>query len=444
MPKRLTSALFKQDLQALGFIINNNGTSDVSKWTYTYNGSNVSYGSLQGVLDSIVPGVYTSDAQGYHYAQSTPAPTSGGGTPAFGPTDLQPQTLPADVSANMEQTTGGSTSSSPAEYTPGSSNVPGQWYIDGKPVSGPLAQIGITYTEQVQSAVQADPTIDGETLAQQLAWIELAAYDAAVYGPILAEAFGTSYTSQDWYILASGAEGSGLMRAKIAEAQNRIAFREAYRLYNHGADPGPADYSALTGSYVSPNEFVTRMAAKESAKQMFDQINALLQRTLNQTITLAELENLAVNGSGSGELEAMIDEAERLDTFTDDLYQWLGRTPTAEDYAREVAGFASVDSFKWEISVRENVKAMGDDINDTLQRANQRRFTTDELRTMLGKSQGWGDLQALYNKSLEEEERQETSRKYAATAEKISPSYTQAFQGGIKEGLPELADLGGM
>ena len=40
--------------------------------------------------------------------------------------------------------------------------------------------------------------------------------------------------------------------------------------------------------------------------------------------------------------------------------------------------------------------------------------------------------------------RMETGRRYAMQAEKISPIYSQAFQGGFKEALPELPDIGGM
>jgi hypothetical protein len=66
------------------------------------------------------------------------------------------------------------------------------------------------------------------------------------------------------------------------------------------------------------------------------------------------------------------------------------------------------------------------------------------LKILLGQSEGWGELQKKYNKALETEEKQETSRRYAMQSEKISPIYTQAFQGGFKTGLPELPDLGGM
>jgi hypothetical protein len=61
---------------------------------------------------------------------------------------------------------------------------------------------------------------------------------------------------------------------------------------------------------------------------------------------------------------------------------------------------------------------------------------------MLGKSEGWGTLQYEYNKSLEEEQKAEIAQKAAMDIEKIRPIYGIAEQGGPKEALPGLADIG--
>jgi hypothetical protein len=151
-----------------------------------------------------------------------------------------------------------------------------------------------------------------------------------------------------------------------------------------------------------------------------------------------------MGGQGSGELQAMIDQATRLDAFTDALYQWKGGTPTPDDYA-SVAGYPSATAFKWEISVQETMKEMGPEIRETWLKAHPDSPLTDEqLKIMLGKSEGWGALQYEYNKSLEEEQKAEIAQKAAMDIEKIRPIYGTAEQGGFKEALPGLADIGSM
>jgi hypothetical protein len=185
------------------------------------------------------------------------------------------------------------------------------------------------------------------------------------------------------------------------------------------------------------------MAAKESAKAKLPQINELLGRTLDHQVTLADLENLAMGGAGSGEIQAMIDQASRLDAFTDTLYQWKGRELTADDYA-EVAGFPSAAAFKWEITVSETMDEMRDDINEAMVKSGGAAFSDEQLKIMLGKSEGWGELQAQYNKAEEEVSEADNARKTAMNIEKIAPIYNMAPQGGFKQGLQGLADIGGV
>jgi hypothetical protein len=247
----------------------------------------------------------------------------------------------------------------------------------------------------------------------------------------------------DFYKVASGAKGSGAMRAKMQQAQNMYAFKEVYRDY-FGTDPSPGDYQAISSQFVSPSEFAHRMAAKESAKAKIEQVNELLGRTLDHQVTLADLENLAMGGQGSGEVQAMIDQATRLDQFTDTLYQYKGHEPTADDYAG-IAGYPSAAAFKWEITVNETMAEMGDEIKQIWLKANPESPLSDEqLRIMLGKSEGWGDIQKQFNLAEKEVSEAETARKNAMNVDKISPIYNVAEQGGFKQGLPGLSDIGGM
>lgn len=402
--KTLSVATFVSELSKYGVTATGSG-GDASKYTYKdASGNIINYGDLMGYLPA---SDFFKDAAGYHYVQVEGVIDPRTNAVFTGPTK------PATTTNTSTVTTYGL----------------GNW--------------GISYTNNEIVNNLINNNISPEMLQQQFTWMEEADYYQGVYGDIMTEAFGSSYSDADWYKMASGAQGSGAMRAKVAEAQNRVAFREVYRDY-FGTDPAPSDYDYLTNNFVSPTEFTHRMAAKESAKAKIEQINELLGRTLDHQVTLSDLENLAMGGQGSGELQSMIDQATRLDAFTDSLYQYLGHTPTADDYAREVAKYPSAAAFKWEITVQETMDEMRDDINAAMVKAGKQAFTEDQLKIMLGKSEGWGALQAEYNAAAEAEAEYETARKTAMNVEKISPIYQVAEQGGFKQGLPALSDIGGM
>jgi hypothetical protein len=396
--KSLSVATFVSELSKYGVTAKGSG-GDASKYTYTDStGKALSYDNL---LSAVPSDVFYKDATGYHYVQDQGA--------------IDPRTgLAATVV--RPPTAASSTNNATAN---------------------PFTNLGLKYmTPEMAAALQ---NVSAETLQQQFAWTEEAAYMEGTYGKMLAE---TGMGGVDFYTVASGAKGSGAMRAQIQQAQNMYAFKEAWRNY-FGTDPSASDYQTVSSTYVSPTEFTHRMAAKESAKAKLPQINELLGRTLDHQVTLADLENLAMGGAGSGEIQAMIDQASRLDAFTDTLYQWKGRELTADDYA-EVAGFPSAAAFKWEITVSETMDEMRDDINEAMVKSGGAAFSDEQLKIMLGKSEGWGELQAQYNKAEEEVSEADNARKTAMNIEKIAPIYNMASQGGFKQGLQGLADIGGV
>ena len=398
----LSAAQFKTDLQKLGFNVSGEG-GDVSQWVYTIGGETVAYDALAAKLEEVAPDTYYRDEAGFHYVQY-----EGVANPKTG--QVAPVTKPVPTT-----------------------------FEDTASFQGLSAWTGGYVTSQMVSDLLAG-NISPANLKQMFIWQEEAIYLEGAYSDTLTEAFGSA-GDIDWYKLASGAEGSGAMRVQLMQAQNRIAFREAWRNY-FNTDPTPADYDYLTNNFVSPAEFTHRMAAKESAKANFDKINELLNRTMGMNVTLDELENLAMGGSGSGSLQAMIEEATRLDAYTDVLYQWTGGPPTPDDYAG-VAGFPSASAFKWEITVAEQMDELGPDIMSTWMKAYpDNPLTEEQLKIMIGKSEGWGELQYLYNQALEEEQESEYSRKIAMDIDKVRSIYQSSSIGGIKEGLPGLGDIG--
>jgi len=389
--KSLTNAQFASDLGLVGIT--------VVDGKYMKDGQEVSYDSL---LTYLPANTYYKDAQGYHYVQEEGA--------------VNPKTGAAATTTKPRATT---------QTTTTTTSGLGNW--------------GISYVNPNMVTQLLNNNISPETLQQQFAWTEEADYYKGIYSDILAET-GVG-GGIDFYKLASGAKGSGAMRAQLQQAQNMYAFKEVWRDYN-GTDPSASDYQYVSSNFVSPTEYAHRMAAKESAKAKIDTINELLGRTLDHQVTLSDLEGLAMGGKGSGEIQAMIDQATRLDAFTDTLYQYKGHEPTADDYA-EIAGYPSAAAFKWEITVNEEMAEMGDDIKATWLKTNPTAPLSDEqLRIMIGKSEGWGELQKQYNKAQEEETEGETARKTAMNAEKIAPIYQATGRGDFAQSLAGLPDIG--
>jgi hypothetical protein len=278
-------------------------------------------------------------------------------------------------------------------------------------------------------------------LRSEIGWQEDAIALQGQYGGSMVEAFGSDLSSKDYYAVASGAIGSGAARVKMMEAQNRVAFREVWRNYN-GTDPSPADYDYVTKNYVAPTEYAHRMAAKESAKEQITSVNDLLSRTMGKTVTLGELENLAMGGKDSGTLKAMIDQATRLDTYRWTWKQYHNQQePTPDDYA-QFAGYASVAELQWEIVTNEKIKEYDEAIQDVWQKAYGETMSAEDMHTMLGETEGYGDLQGKWTKAKEMVADEENAQRGAHYAEKTRVAYTQAEQGGFKEGMAGLADLG--
>ena len=110
---------------------------------------------------------------------------------------------------------------------------------------------------------------------------------------------------------------------QVAACPNLYAFKEAW-LDTHydsatgtSTPPSPDDFQYLNDNFVSPSQYVRRVEAVNSAQAQLPQINELLGRTLGMQVTEADLIKVALGSYGSGEIRAMIDQATRLDAFTD-------------------------------------------------------------------------------------------------------------------------------
>ena len=137
----------------------------------------------------------------------------------------------------------------------------------------------------------------------------------------------------------------------------------------------------------------------------------------------------------------MLDQASRLEQYRWLHKQYYGVEPAPDDYAK-YAGYASAAQLQWEIVTQEKIAEYGPDINESFMKAYGYQLDADQLQTMLGEKEGYGDLNRLYKDAKEEEDEKERARIEAFEAEKISTIYTAAPQGGIKTGLPGLGELG--
>ena len=401
--KSLTAATFKSDLQGLGFTVTGEG-SKVGDWTYKLNGQEIPYGQLGAQLNQLAPNTYYEDTQGFHYVQDEGA--------------INPKTgIAATVTKPVATTQYSSTTAAP----------------------GGLQNFGATYVVPDLIADMYNNGYTPEMIQQEFIWQEEAAYQQGVYGDTVSEAFGGS-GGIDWYTMASGAQGSGAMRARLVEAQNRVAYRETFRQV-FGYDPSPSDYDRITSEFVSPGELLREHQAIESADEMYEEVNDLVTRVYGQSVSKEELKDMVLGRPNSGELKALINQATKLDSYRWVHKQYYDSEPTPDDYAK-YAGYSGPAELQWEIVTHEKVNEMRDTVNEILIKAGYDPFSDEELTTLYGEQEGYGDLASLYRKAAEEanEIKQAEDWQYSG-AEQADIGYAKSGQGGFKISTPGLADL---
>ncbi len=400
--KSLNNAQWTSDLAGHGI------TFDGS--TYTKDGQTISADDVLGLLPA---NTYYRDESGFHYVQETGAIDPRTGKATTGPTVPRAST----------------TTGAPAAPFSGAPSVTASW-----------GNLGVKYGSVAEAIMAEDPTMTADRLGQMFAWQEEADYMSGIYGDTLTEAFGSD-AGIDWYKMASGAKGSGAMRAQIVEAQNRVAYRETYRQL-FGTDPSPSDYDRITQEFVSPGEMLREHQAIESADEMYEEVNDLLSRVYGNGVSKDELKDMVLGRTNSGELKALINEATKLDQYTWIHKQYYdGQMPTPADYAK-YAGFTGPAELQWEIVTQETVAEMRDTVNEAMLKAGYEPFSDEELTTMYGEQQGYGDLRSKYRDAAEKAKEVDQAEDWMYSgAEMVDIGYKASGQGGFQTSVPGLADL---
>lgn len=313
-------------------------------------------------------------------------------------------------------------------------NAVGSWYFNDQAFAG----VGFEYTDQEIAQLIAEGW-EGTSLARYYQAVEEAAYDKAVYSPILEETLGYSFTDDEWFALANGGQGSGNLRAQLVEAQSKNEFREAYRQV-FGNDPSPNDYDRITSQYVSPSELIRETQAKNSAAEMYPEVSDLLKRVFGMSISESELADMAIGRAGTGDLRALINEAEKLDQYRWVHKQYYGEEPTAADYAK-YAGYSGPDELQWEIVTNERIGEYSDVIKDDFLKGLGMQISDEDIRIMLGEQEGYGELQGQWTKAKKEAQKKENAEQAAHDAEKVNIAYQADETGGFRASLPGLATL---
>jgi len=320
-------------------------------------------------------------------------------------------------------------------------NNVGNWYFNDRPgVAGePYVNNFTGFTNEELARLNADGWNAG-TLQAYYQAVEEAAYQRTVFSPILEEVYGSSFSEDEWFILANGGKGSGELRGRLVEAQSRVQFREAYRQV-FGSDPAPADYDRISQQFVSPAELIREHQAIESADEMYEEVNDLLMRVYGDGVTKEELKDMVLGRPNSGELRALINEATKLDQYTWLHKKYYGSVPTPDDYAK-YAGYTGPAELQWEIVTNEKVAEMRDTVNETLAKAGYDPFSDDELFTLYGEQEGYGDLAAKVRKATKEAQDIEQAELHQySSAEHADIIYRQAEQGGFRQTFQPLPEL---
>ena len=250
----------------------------------------------------------------------------------------------------------------------------------------------------------------------------------------LGKALGKSYSFNDAYLVASGGQGSGKIRAELIEAQNLRAFDTVFQLYNNRM-PSPSDYAYLRANFLSPAVYAGMMKAKEDADAMFPEVDALFRRVYGYGADLSRLQAVAQGAQGSGAYSALIQAAEELDRYRLVWKNYTEEEPTPQQYA-EWAGFAGPEELAKQIQVKELVDAEGPALmrkyNDYWVQQGVQPLSDDDIHTLVGKYEGWGAIDAKMQTALEHRQEVEQAQQQALSSGKAIGWVTSTPFGGSK------------
>jgi len=230
----------------------------------------------------------------------------------------------------------------------------------------------------------------------------------------LGEALGKSYSWEDAYLVASGAQGSGKIRAELIQAENRRQFDTVFAIYND-RKPTASDYAYLESNFVSPQEYAVKMQAIEEADAMFPEIDEMFMRVYGYHADKDMLRKVAQGAKGSGAYEALIKAAEELDRFTSVWRLYAKTDPTPQQYA-EWAGMAGPEELAKQLEVKEAVASHGAELlrvySDYWEAQGIPGITIDDVETLLGRYEGWGAIDEKMRIAQEHRDREDAARIY--------------------------------
>jgi len=291
--------------------------------------------------------------------------------------------------------------------------------------------------EELAECVRLNITADD--IVQETAWLNDVDYLEGTINPIMEETMGYAFSRDELYTMASGALGAGKLRAIAVEAQNRANYAEAYwRVF--GTYPSPDDYERISSEFVSPSALIMEYQARASAAEMYPEVSDLLQRVYGMSVTEDDLKDMALGRAGTGDLRALINEAQKLDSYRWIHKQYYGAEPTPADYAK-YAGYAGPDELQWEIVTQERIGEYSDVIKEDFKIGLGLDIADDDIFTMLGEQEGYGELRAEWTKAKKKRKDVEEGEKGAHRGEKVNIAYQEDPLGGFRTALPGLANL---
>lgn len=308
--------------------------------------------------------------------------------------------------------------------------------------TGGMTNFGIKYLSNAMLGTLISQGYTAEQLQRDFGWAEDAIQNAALYDEMLTEAFGQGFSPDEWQAFASGGLGSGELKAKLLEAQNRVGYREAYRQV-FGVDPDPTDYERIMGEFVSPNELLGEYQAQYSADEMYDEVNEMLMHVYGEGVTREELKDMALKREGTGELKALINQATKLYEYRELHKQYYGEEATPEDYAK-YAGYTSPAELQWDIVATETAAENQAIIKEAWGVAfpDEPMITDEDIYKMYAGQEGYGETKAKVGEAKEMLQKQEQGRDWAYTgAERASIGYQAAQGGGFKQSVTGLGEL---
>ena len=145
---------------------------------------------------------------------------------------------------------------------------------------------------------------------------------------------------------------------------------------------------------VAPDEIAQQARWLEDAEYLAAEVVPMVEEVFGRTLTDDELYVISSGARGSGDLRAMILEAQNRLKFRAEFRRVVGRDPDPEDYEYLDTHFVDPDEYARVSAAHESAEAKLPELNELVSRVLGKEYTLEQIQNMVAGGAGSGAMQA--------------------------------------------------